>query len=96
MGVYIKSMEMPKTCKECGIEDDYYYFCHLSKKDTDEVRITGRRKDCPLTEVKVPHGNLIDGDKLLKATVLNLDHLPYITIRDVKGMTAAIEAEGGD
>ena len=92
MGVYIRGMAMPETCKRCDFETDEL-LCDLTGDCTDNVRNNERLEGCPLTEIKTPHGDLIDSDKLLKATVLNPVHVPYITIRDVKGMTAVIEAE---
>lgn len=61
MGIYIKDMEMPKSCKECPFSDHEAwclipgnwrkrYYC-----PTDEVS-----DDCPLVEVPDGHGDLID------------------------------------
>ena len=66
MGVYIKGMRMPRECKKCeycsiGLTD---IFCLQLKK---VVVFDGRRlDDCPLVEVKEPHGRLIDADKLVR------------------------------
>ena len=60
MGLYIKGMEMPKGCGECNIPCGI----HCSDKilfGFDETR----PKNCPLVDVKKPHGRLIDVDKLL-------------------------------
>lgn len=68
MGIYLRGMEMPKACYECDIEDEYY-FRPVNNRDTDEVRATGRHEDCPLVEIKEPHGNLIDMDELKKSVL---------------------------
>jgi len=94
MGVYIKGMKMPKNCEQCPCSDLYGCAVLSQIMATKEMK-SGRPDWCPLVEIKEPHGDLIDSDKLLKATVLNPVHVPYITIRDVKGMTAVIKAEGG-
>lgn len=51
MGVYIKGMEMPKSCTDCWFEYAYE-FCE------------SEYEDCPLIELP-PHGRLIDADALL-------------------------------
>ena len=74
MSVFIKGMEMPKNCMECPFRnigvDSYICFC---------PGVDGRKyyefwygeicipDDCPLVEVHVPHGRLIDGDVLWDA-----------------------------
>ena len=73
MGVYIKDMEMPKSCEECVIEghyensygDEYGFFCPFGYKAyTRETRDSGRLDVCPLVPVP-PHGRLIDADALM-------------------------------
>lgn len=56
MGVYIKGMDMPKNCFRCPLWDSEYGRCRVT------ARITNCKKDCPLVEVKAPHGRLIDAD----------------------------------
>ena len=56
MGVYIKGMEMPESCKKCGVVS-----CGLYDADTWGIY---RHPDCPLVEVPTPHGRLINADKL--------------------------------
>lgn len=51
MGVYIKNMEMPKTCDDCFLPLQY---CPYAMKPNGE---------CPLVPVP-PHGRLIDADAL--------------------------------
>ena len=62
MGIYIKGMEMPKSCGYCPLkyltmEGDE---CMLGVAD---MTYQGRPKDCPLVPVP-PHGDLIDRDAL--------------------------------
>ena len=54
MGVYIKGMDKPKECYLC----DVWSLCWNEKPYWSE------REDCPLIEVKIPHGRLIDADEL--------------------------------
>ena len=65
MGVYIKGMEMPKSCCECAIkswngEDDVCPFSGVSALGI------GRQDDCPL--VPVPP-NVINFDKPYSFTI---------------------------
>jgi hypothetical protein len=72
MGVYIKSMEMPKDCRECPMQV-YYSSGKTWCKSTDmilaedykPIPFDGRPKWCPLVEVPEPHGRLIDTEMLM-------------------------------
>lgn len=55
MGVYNPMAKMPRACGEC--EDRY-------KCKYTDMTIPRRSDDCPLVEVKAPHGRLIDADEL--------------------------------
>ena len=79
MGIYIKGMEMPKSCSVCPMleGDRMDGLCHAASKwlDDDEhwtwyVYPEGDMDDskpcnCPLVPVP-PHGRLIDADALMK------------------------------
>ncbi len=59
MAVYIKGMEMPKTCWDCPMMYDYLYcVVTMDKKLKEEARADS----CPLVYVHEPHGRLIDAD----------------------------------
>lgn len=74
MGVYIKEMDMPKSCADCPMleGDRMDGLCHAASKwlDDDErwtwyVYPEGDMDDskpcnCPLVEVKTPHGRFAD------------------------------------
>lgn len=67
MGVYVKGMEMPETCKLCYLSEFdpgfYAYVCKPTgmRIDYDMAKIDRPKKICPL--VPVPeHGRLIDAD----------------------------------
>lgn len=63
MGVYITGMELPKSCCDCDIGVgicNRYYDPNL---DIYDAKIK-RHPDCPLVEVKAPHGRLGDLDAL--------------------------------
>jgi hypothetical protein len=69
MGIYIKGMEMPTRCENCGFVNAYRHppTCGLTG-----TRILGnanaRPNNCPLVEVP-PHGRLIDADALIDAII---------------------------
>lgn len=62
MSILIKDMDMPKSCQDCELAkhfDGYY--------ENDCPFNAFSFYDCPLVEVPVPHGRLIDADALEKA-----------------------------
>ena len=59
MSVLITDMDKPKTCSECRFGYDGRCLANLGHKR--EIDITNC---CPLVEVPVPHGDLIDRDEL--------------------------------
>lgn len=76
MGVYIKGMEMPKTCCYCplmGYDPDREWFDSMARTGAHICALTGelidntkRAEHCPL--IPVPeHGRLIDADALRQA-----------------------------
>ena len=65
-GVYIRGMEMPKSCYECHIRQrkGLKIVCPILREEftiADVNIFSFRLKDCPLTHVP-DHGRLIDGD----------------------------------
>lgn len=65
MGVYFKHMDMPKSCLDCDVNTDYNY-CPILRRDTSDIRWDKRFDDCPIVEVKVPHGDLADVSEVKK------------------------------
>lgn len=71
MSVLIKGMAMPKNCGlcrfagVCGVHT-YEEWPDLESIITNDVIGADgvRDNDCPLVEVKTPHGRLIDGDEI--------------------------------
>lgn len=70
MSVLIKGMKMPKNCNECPLcfyEGQAIYCCRALPAIEDGEILKpwkNKRKDCPLVEIEVPHGRLIDADAL--------------------------------
>ncbi len=68
MSVLIKSIEMPKKCKQCwffGSDSARVGYCYLLKGKLPLP--DGVPQDCPLIEVPTTHGDLIDREALIKA-----------------------------
>lgn len=106
MGVYIKGMEMPKNCCACPLfksNMSKQLFCKafdaFDKSDYDKLPIE-RMKNCPLVEVKTPHGRLVDAGVLLryKGDCYDADgHLLYaVGTGSIMCASTVIEAEGKD
>lgn len=101
MSIFIKGMEMPKTCSDCPLCYDFIE-CLLTgtrcvgnkfHQDFCETRF----KDCPLVEIKKPHGRLVDS-KLVENVVsmdtyntlnneeraMAIQDLPTVIIAEIK------------
>lgn len=64
MSILIKGMDMPRYCDECKMLYDCASCMVLEKTIDWETSHERRRDDCPLVEVKAPHGRLGDLDAL--------------------------------
>ena len=109
MSVLIKGFKMPEDCRDCPLE--MYYMnsgetrCRARNKILAEnfttIPFDGRPDFCPLVEVLVPHGRLIEvTDELLTAlsnfiAETGIDEGPYMSASDWIEMNAptVIEAE---
>lgn len=94
MGIYIKGINVPKDCDSCDIVKDCpLWYC------TD---IGARHPECPITEVKEPHGRLIDADVFIQrnAEIIDckIDHPKYEdTLRElIDGQPTIIERSEDD
>ena len=92
MGVFIKGMKMPRDCYECKVWSQ----CFDEKPPFNMIKSV-----CPLVEVKEPHGDLADKDKLMQEFMdSDLDHLQRDdwkeVIQIVSDADVVIEAEGAE
>ena len=94
MGVYIKGVAMPENCKRCEFETDEL-LCDLTGGHTDGVRNSGRLEGCPLVEIKMPHGDLIDKE-VVKQDLSDFYNGIVTARRLIDAQDVVIEAEGGD
>lgn len=103
MSVMIKGMEMPKEgCKDCPLVKRKRVFdiCPFLKREVDgNVERGGKPLDCPLVEVKTPHGRLIDADKLIVLQLHDENDNPvspeFVPAEFIDEAETIIEAEGG-
>ena len=105
MSVLIRGVKLPKSCFGCHlfklddrdlwcIANHYAGCCRVLSKYIDENKfVNERHPDCPLIEVKTPHGRLIDADKLANETFYGATSAPYITYRKFVNASTVIEAE---
>ena len=95
MSVLIKGMEMPENCDKCRFQSELRLYCDAMPYNfcgnTDDIE---RPDWCPLVEVKIPHGRLIDADELANKTFYNPISAPYITYKTFCNAPTVIEAEG--
>lgn len=106
MSILINGAKLPKSCFGCHlfklddkdlwcIANHYAGYCRVLSKYIDENKfVNERHPNCPLIEVKTPHGRLIDADALLNKTICNPLWSPYITKKMVLDAKTVIEAEG--
>ena len=105
MSVLVKGMEIPNSCTHCdSIGLNVAIGCPVMRGEP------GRATDCPLCEVKTPHGRLVDANELSA----NMYHDAFETDSDfqrwdsgcwvryklfemnLNGASTVIEAEGED
>ena len=101
MGVYIKGMDMPVSCAVCDTRGGSN--CFLSKLLSYPDVLRRRHPDCPLVEVKAPHGDLVDRDAIL--SFIDMGHLSNHATKSwndtevvdmLESRPTVIEAEGND
>lgn len=63
MGIYIKDMGMPKSCWGCTLDKKVDCAISLGEESSSNFKNI-RHPNCPLIEVKEPHGKLVDSDML--------------------------------
>ena len=111
MGVFIKGMEMPQKCGQCKLfHAEHPMYCTASEGHRTVGAPYGMpRPDwCPLTEVKEPHGRLIDADEPMTKISTMMQESDYqhegenwivglIMARDaIDEAPTVIEAEGSE
>ena len=77
MGVYMTTVEMPTNCTECKLR--LVVGCN-PYKDNGLSPSKERHKDCPLVEIKTPHGRLIDANERVDVTVYDDEFEEYSDI----------------
>ncbi len=105
MSVLVKGMMMPEDCSDCDflsglIMPDEIYTCDVptdvcGKNCTQFVEEGGRPDWCPLVEVPVPHGNLIDTSQSVECMFWDSDKEKWVlksaALSEVLSMTVYSE-----
>ena len=102
MSVLVRGMEIPKKCGQCKLyHAEYPMHCTAVEGHRTVGAPYGMpRPDwCPLVEIKEPHGDLTDKDKLIQEFMdSDLDHLQRDDWKEVIQIASdaevVIEAEG--
>jgi hypothetical protein len=104
MSILIKGMRMPENCIKCPMQ--FGGMCYVMPAEVDESRVAptveealkqGTPDWCPLVEVPVPHGRLIDGDALqCKVDDIGLGYYEVLGVTEdtIDSAPTVIEAEG--
>lgn len=66
MSILIKGVDLPKHCADCDLHNPFSETPYC-RRLLQVIPLEGRLENCPLVEVNVPHGKLIDTDKVLEA-----------------------------
>ena len=93
MGLYIKGMEMPKSCLSCPLQGGTAD-CRLTQK-TYNWGLPERPSDCPLVPVP-PHGRLIDADKLVRENYGQYGAIDALALEVIKAAPTIIPEEEGE
>lgn len=99
MSVMIKGIKLPTCCDGCFALDDSgdYPYCLISHDQRGYTFRADKRRmpSCPLGEVPIPHGRLIDANECHKYFYDHLDDL-HMEIAEIaiEEMPTIIEAEG--
>ena len=93
MSILIKNMEMPKGCGCCSMASHCESLLRKIEQTDDELWIPLNYilDDCPLVEIPLSHGRLIDIDDAIESYGGNAE-LEYVS--QAKFLNVIIEAEG--
>lgn len=105
----IEGVDTPSMCCECPCHDwdmeTNRYYCLALNGEPRIFDENTKRNDCPLVEIPVPHGRLIDVDELIKQAEQYLSNMSNEffrvsighIIKEIASKTpTVIEAEGGN
>ena len=107
MSILIKGIQMPKSCMDCPLFESLYHFhgCHakpesFNDRDMWNFFVGDRPTWCPLVEVPVPHGRLLDADDVFHVLTSYYHHSTDFQHEALKEALARvstiIEAEDGE
>lgn len=103
MSILIKNMKMPKDCLHCGLHCgfcDGEIYCNVLYRYV-EFDNESRDEECPMVEIKEPHGRLIDAEAFSSQFHKDTGRLHLITTHGfvsecIDDAPTVIEAEGDE
>ena len=103
MGIYNPKMKIPDSCWACPFCTEECFGAYKCFDVKEWGSREERAKDCPLVEVKAPHGRLIDADAVYDAVERRYrvssgaEHRAERDFLDlISNATTVLEAEGKD
>lgn len=98
MSLFINSkVHLPSSCEKCPFNyaDMSVGVCMAADKTID-TRTYGRKRhpDCPMTELPIPHGRLIDADVACEKYKDEDSLIAELAYRKIRNAPTVIEAEG--
>ena len=94
MGIYIPNMEIPKSCGKCPFNVNSLKCSRTSSGIDRDFEFQARNSDCPLLEVPVPHGRLIDAHEVRTRMIgLSFSVQTWISEVELSNVPTVIERE---
>ena len=94
MGVYMPNMKMPKSCWDCPLDTPVCDLWRSLRDSAYEEMTKKRHDDCPLIEVPVPHGRLIDAHEVRTRMIgLSFSVQTWINEVELSNVPTVIERE---
>ena len=91
MGIYIQNWKMPENCDGCILDTPV---CDLWRDLTYSELKQKRHEHCPLVEVPVPHGRLIDAHEVRTRMIgLSFSVQTWISEVELSNVPTVIERE---
>lgn len=95
MSVLMKGVQMPTSCLDCPIYDNYNYHCNLYSYGIParyNYNPSKRPEWCELEELPEHHGRLIDADTLVAESLADGAY-GYVDTKEIYVAPTIVEAE---
>ena len=100
MSVLVKDMKMPDHCIDCQFmislsRDGFDCILQSEEANSNFENWEQMKENCPLIEVKTPHGRLIDADELMNESRKD-EACGHVDTKHIYNAPTVIEAETND